>query len=486
MGVIEGRFLPCSQFQQERIVNTFVRSSVWAVFALASAGGAWAQSFGGRIVGTVSDATGGSISAVAVKIVNEGTAAERQVVTDARGFYGAAELPVGLYKLRFEAPGFAPLEQIHVKVDVGGETRADATLSPQTSRETITVTADAPVLQRDSSALSETIDNRQVDSLPLNGRDFRKLAFLAPGASPRSPRGSLGSFTVNGQREKSNIFLVDGVDNNDSFRNQPSFNQGGVAGGQATILPVDALAEFSIETQGSAELGRNAGAIVNTVLKSGTNLLHGSAYEFLRHDKLNARNFFETLPGGQKSPFRNSNFGGTAGGRLRRDRTFFFAGYEGERGRPNSSLAVSVPGVKAIAAAREANRAAGRPENPLGTALLDLFPHENNPDRGGNYVYSVPNLLNSDNFLVKIDHKLNDRIQLSGRYVFGNGSQTFPLNSGQGSHLPNYQPPVPPRVQLAGLNFPQPLTGRLPNEPRLSFNRFTQLFSPIDSAFDPA
>src|SRR5262249_32183277 len=156
---------------------------------------------------------------------------------------------------------------------------------------------------------------------------------------------------------------------NDSFRNQPSFNQGGPVNAQATILPIDALAEFAVQTQGSAEYGRNSGAIVNTVLKSGTNDLHGTAYEFLRHDKLNARNFFETLPGSKKSPFKNSNYGGTLGGPINHDRTFFFAGFEGERGRPNSTLAVTVPSDRDIALARAANLAVDRPENPLGARL---------------------------------------------------------------------------------------------------------------------
>jgi hypothetical protein len=468
-------------------VSSFKRASVrFVIAAVITTIGAWAQSFNGKIVGNVTDSSGSAVSQAGVTILNEGTGAERRLVTDYRGAYTASELPVGYYTIRLEAPNFSRVELVRVKVDVGAETRADATLSAQTIEQSVTVNAEIPILQRDSSALAEVIDNRQVDSLPLNGRDYRKLAFLAPGVSPRSPRGSLGSFTVNGQREKANIFLIDGVDNNDSFRNQPSFNQGGPVNAQATILPVDALAEFSIQTQGSAEYGRNSGAIVNTVLKSGTNAIHGSAYEFLRHDKLNARNFFETLPGAKKSPFKNSNFGGTAGGPIKHDRTFFFAGFEGERGRPNSTLAVPVPGDKDIVAARDANRAAGRPENPLGAQLLSLYPHENNPGAGGNYVYSVPNLLNSDNFLVKLDHRFSDRFNLSGRYVFGNGSQTFPLNSGQGSELPAYQTVVPTRVQLAGLNFTQVLTNRIINETRLSFNRFTQLFSPQDSAFDPA
>ena len=307
------------------------------------------------------------ISNVSVTVVNEGTGAQRRLITDAAGIYVAAELPVGYYTVRFEAPGLGRSERQRVKVDVGGETRADVySVASQTMEQSIDVKAQAPVLQRDSSALAEVVDTRQVEELPLNGRDFRKLAFLVPGAAPRSPRGSLGSFTVNGQREKSNIFLIDGVDNNDSFRNQPSFNQGGVSGAQATLFPVDALAEFSVQTQGSAEYGRNSGAVVNAVIKSGTNQFHGTLYEFLRNDKLNARNFFETLPGATKGPFKNSNYGGTAGGPIQHDRTFFFAGFEGERGRPSSSLAVSVPGAADIAAARAANAAAGRPENALG------------------------------------------------------------------------------------------------------------------------
>src|SRR5262249_55148505 len=204
------------------------------------------------------------------------------------------------------------------------------------------------------------------------------------------------------------------------------------------------------------------------------------------NDKLNARNFFETLPGAQKGPFKNSNYGGTLGGPIVHNRAFFFVGYEGERGRPSSSFATSVPGPADIASAPPSNAPAGRPENPLGATIMSLFPHENIPGAKSNYVYSLPNIIDSDNFLVKIDHRFNDRLNLSGRYVFGDGNQTFPLNSGQGSQLPSYQTVVPTRVQLAGLNSSQMLTTRLINDTRISFNRYAQTFSPLDSAFDPA
>jgi len=239
---------------------------------------AYGQSFSGAITGTVSDSAGAAIPGASITVVNEGTGAQRQLRSDGNGAFTVPELPVGFYTLRAEASGLTKGERRRVKVDVGGETRADMALSIQAIQQSVDVVSEIPVLQQDSSALDEVVDTRQVEQLPLNGRDFRKLAFLVPGASPRSPRGSLGSFTVTGQREKSNIFLIDGVDNNDSFRNQPSFNQGGVSGAQATLFPVDALAEFSVQSQGSAEYGRNAGAVVNAAIKSGTNELHGSRF----------------------------------------------------------------------------------------------------------------------------------------------------------------------------------------------------------------
>ena len=161
--------------------------------------------------------------------------------------------------------------------------------------------------------------------LPINGRDFRRLTILLPGAAPRSQRGSLGSFTVNGQREKANIFLIDGVDNNDSFRNQPSFNQGGVTGAPATLLPVDAIGEFSLQTQGAAEYGRNSGAIVNIVLRAEQTI--STAAPTISCETITSTR--ATSSKRAKNEFRNNNFGGVLGGPIVKNRTFFFGGYEG-------------------------------------------------------------------------------------------------------------------------------------------------------------
>src|SRR5262249_3357321 len=160
------------------------------VFLLAALA-AWGQSFHGTIVGLVTDPTSAVISRVAVTVMNEATGAQRRLATDPNGVYVAVELPVGYYTVRLESAGMATVERKRVKVDVAGETRVDVTLSAEVVHDYINVTDEAPVLQRDSSAVAEVVDRRQVEQLPLNGRDFRKLAFLLPGSAPRSPRGSL-------------------------------------------------------------------------------------------------------------------------------------------------------------------------------------------------------------------------------------------------------------------------------------------------------
>src|SRR5262247_1271232 len=334
-------------FINRRVIDALKICSLVLVCCAVAAAIAQAQSIGGNITGVVSDPAGAVIRKATVTATNEGTGAARRTTTNEEGFYTMPELPVGFYALKIEGGGFVPATWTRVKVDVGAETRVNVTLSLQAKEAEVSISAEAPLVQPDSSALFEVIDNKQVNELPVNGRDFRRLTTLTSGSAPRSQNGSLGSFTVTGQREKANIFLIDGVDNNDSFRNQPSFNQGGVTNAPATIFPIDALAEFNIQTQGAAEYGRNSGAIVNIAIKSGTNQFHGTAYDFLRNDNLDARNFFES----RKNEFRNNNFGGALGGPVVKNRTFFFGAYEGQREFVFSPSVVRVPGAADIAAA---------------------------------------------------------------------------------------------------------------------------------------
>src|SRR5262245_50630844 len=442
-----------------------------------------AQTNSATISGRVRDSGGGVVPDVAITVSSATTGLKRQATTNSEGIFTLPLLPPGVYSLQAQREGFSVAEIDNVELPVAGQVSHDIVLQVGGIRETVNVSAAPPLLQADTSALAEVVNNKQVDLLPINGRDFRRLTILLPGAAPRSQRGSLGSFTINGQREKANIFLIDGVDNNDSFRNQPSFNQGGVTGAPATLLPVDAIGEFTLQTQGAAEYGRNSGAIVNIMLKTWTNDFHGTAYAFIRNDNLDARNFFETT----KNEFRNNNFGGVLGGPIIKNRMFFFGGYEGQREFVFSPSVVRVPDAADLTAARAANAAAGIPENALSVRLLQLFPHPNlNAATGNNYSFAAPNTNNSDNLLAKIEHRFNDSYNLSGRYVFGDGSQIFPLTTGNGSPLPAYQTVVPTRIQLVGLNLSQILTSQLVNETRAGYNRFVQTFTPLDADFDPA
>src|SRR5215813_7292254 len=352
------RSMQCRHRARRRMVRSF--AVLWVLLTVTCIAGA--QTNTATLSGTVMDSQGAVVRDVAITISSRATGLKRQTTTNSEGLFTLPLLPPGIYSLQAQREGFSVVEIEDIELPVAGQVSQDIVLQVSGVRETVSVSAAPPLLQTDTSALAEIVNNTQVDLLPINGRDFRRLTTLLPGAAPRSQRGSLGSFTVNGQREKANIFLIDGVDNNDSFRNQPSFNQGGVTNAPATIIPIDSLAEFNIQTQGAAEYGRNSGAVVNIAIKSGTNQFHGTAYDFLRNDNLDARNFFErcitpNCPNGGRQEFRNNNFGAVLGGPIIKNRTFFFAGYEGQREFVFSPGLVRVPSSADIAAARGVNAA---------------------------------------------------------------------------------------------------------------------------------
>src|SRR5262245_42663526 len=346
------RSVPCRHRGSRRMVRSF--AVLWVLLTLnfivltCIAG---AQTNSATLSGTVMDSQGAVVPNVAITVSSKATGLKRQATTNSEGLFTLPLLPPGIYSFQAQREGFSVVEIANIELPVAGQVSHDILLQVSGVTESVSVSAAPPLLQTDTSALVEVVHNTQVDLLPINGRDFRRLTILLPGAAPRAQRGSLGSFTVNGQREKANIFLIDCVYNNDSFRNHPSSNQVGVTGAPATLLPVDAIDEFSLQTQGAAEYGRNSGAIVNIVLKGGTNNIHGSAYEFLRNDNLDARNFFER----GKNEFRNNNFGGVLGGPIQQNRTFFFGGYEGQREFVFSPSVVRVPDAADLAAARTAN-----------------------------------------------------------------------------------------------------------------------------------
>ena len=263
----------------------------------------------------------------------------------ARGLFVAATanridlLPAGSYTVKISMLNFATAVLDNAGVAVNQTTTIDSVLSPGSQTETVTVEANADLTQTESSKLGQIIDNRKVEDLPLNGRDFAQLARLNPGVAvsgggggQQGGEGNVSGFSSNGQRSTSNNFLVDGIDNNNYF-----------AGEAAQLPSVDSILEFEVQTNTfAAEYGRNTGSVINLVTKSGTNQLHGSAYEFFRNDVFDARNFFNQneFP---KSGLRLNQFGGTLGGPMAKNNTFFFLNYEGFRRRAGITRITNVP-----------------------------------------------------------------------------------------------------------------------------------------------
>ncbi|MGB9241480.1 MAG: carboxypeptidase regulatory-like domain-containing protein, partial [Terriglobales bacterium] len=304
-----------------------------------------AQGTGGRILGRVSDPTGATLAGVKITLTNDATNVSSESVTNANGDYGFPQVPVGSYRMEFDLTGFKKNVQRAVSVSLNQVVTVNSVLQIGAAKETVEVTSEAPLVDTTSTQLGAVMDSRQVSNLPLNSRDTYQLLQLQPGVMSTVGSSntliygsdSPGAVSVNGGRGRANNFSVNGGDANDLFVNLP------------TVQPSpDTIQEFRVLTNTfDAEYGRNSGSIVNVVTKSGTNDWHGSAYEFFRNKVLNADNYCLTAADGlpcAKPQFNQNQFGGTFGGPIKKDRTFFFASYEGRRIRQGIfSPAVTVP-----------------------------------------------------------------------------------------------------------------------------------------------
>jgi len=450
-----------------------------------------AQTFRGTILGTVSDPSGALISGAKVTVHSNDIGMERTTQTSADGSYSVPELPLGNYKVTVTQSGFQTFVANDVKVDVAVERRVDAQLKTGQVSETVEVSGETlPQVETTSNTLGGTLTAQEVKDIPVNGRDYTKLIYLNPGiaGSPDqitdSP-GSFGVFSMNGARGRSNNFLLDGTDMNDGYRNDPAINEAGVFGTPATILPVDAVAELRVLSNYEAEYGRNAGAVINIVTKSGTNGLHGSAIEFFRNDALDARNFFN-FDNQQKAQFHNNQFGGSLGGPIVKDKTFFFLNYEGQREKVGVVTLANVPTGTAPDGSLDPSQAT----NPVIAALLARHPWPApNVSGAGSFNASVtsPSTNRVDSFIAKIDHSFNTNNTLTGRYYFGDSDQSFPLAlTSSGGQLPGFNTVTPTRVQLVSLSYVKVISASKVNELRYGWNRFAEGFFPQDQAFNPS
>jgi hypothetical protein len=468
-----------------------------------SAAAIFAQTTTARVLGTVTDQTGASVAGATITITDVQRGISRTVTTDDAGAYAAPNLEPGVYDVKVESKGFKTFLRAKVQIEVASDAVVDASLQPGNVSDVITVSEDVPMINTTSATLGGTLSNKEINDLPLNGRNYENLLQLRPGIV-RYPGGGFSTTSSNGLRAEDNVYMVDGLFNSEPFSGQSIINGAGIAGDSATILPIDAIQEFNVVGNPPAEYGWKPGTIVNVGLKSGTNGLHGTAYAFGRDTPMDARNYFNTKDQGKVQ--RNlEQFGTTVGGPIVKDRLFFFGGYEGQRysigntfadpSPTTSSLADAgncPPGVTgdcansaidAIAGVAAANPSGVSPAS-LQIAGCTLGPPITCNGKGlilnttGTVNNGLPNDVKSDNAIAKIDFHVNATSTLSGMYFFGNNSgtvQDFP-----GEYQPQWETLIHTRAQVAGLNWIWTPTSRLVNEARFGYNRLYQPTFTVD------
>jgi hypothetical protein len=479
------------------------------VFVLLAAVSLSAQTFRGTILGTVTDPSGAVIAGAKVTAKNTGTGLERSTETSADGSYSLPELPIGTYNVTVTQTGFQTFVATGVTVDVSTGRRVDAAMKTGEVSTKVEVSADTlPLVETTTNDLGGVLTQDNVKDLPVNGRDYTKLIFLNPGVAGSPDQisdspGSFGEFSMNGSRGRSNNYLLDGTDMNDGYRNDPAINQAGVFGTPSAILPIDAISDMAVLSNFQPEYGRNGGAIVNIVTKSGTNAIHGGLFEYFRNDALDARNYFDPTSA-PKAPFHNNQFGGSIGGPIVKDKTFFYLDYEGQRENVGVVSLACVPTLDQIAGAQTTIVNGGGTVSPVGQAIVNFYPHNaanyisgiTSSDAGcfngsGNYASDyaaiAPSFNNLSSVIAKIDHKFNASNNISGRYFFGDSTQQFPLAlNASGGQLPGFDTVTPTRVQLVSLSLVSVVSPTKVNELRYGWNRFAEGFFPQDAGFDPS
>ncbi len=491
---------------------------VLAVFV--AAGSAAAQTSEGRILGTVSDSSGAVIAGAKITITNTSTALTRQFTSTSDGEYVAPNLEPGVYTVAAEAAGFKKAVSTAFVLEVSRDARIDLKLQAGAITESVEVSAEGALADTTNTQLNGVLSNKAISELPVQGRDFQNLLELHPGVQ-RTPGGGFHSVTSNGNRPDDNNFFIDGADDNDAYYGETVLNDAGISGTPASFLPLDAIQEFNTQESPSAESGVKPGVIMNIGIKSGTNDLHGSAYYFHRNAAFDARNYFNPSPQPVSSLLMHE-FGASLGGKIIKDKWFYFFNYEGIRdkvgnpgvtdspvtaslatqmggiansdGSPNSAL-YSVPDAMAyfndpnnVAYCQDNfDSSAACAVNPLSAQLSQLFL----PNPGFTISQSDPAAINfdftnknrGDNLVAKTDFVINTRNILSARFIYANTNQTeedtIPLR-------PEWLSTTSPITKVVGVSLASNPTSSWSNEVRFSYNSFNESIVPVDHNIDPA
>jgi hypothetical protein len=463
---------------------------------------AFSQGNFGRILGTVTDQSGGVVANATVSVIDTERNTSRTLSTDDAGEYNAPNLVPSSYTVRAEAKGFKKIERVGVELGVGKEIRVDLVVQPGQQEQTVTVTESIPLVETTNATLGGTLNNADIVDMPLNGRNYQNLLGLRPGVMTQ-PGGSPWTQSTNNSRPDESVWMVDGVINVNMYDYRPVGGMPSPFTDGATILPVDAIQEFNIMENPKAEYGWRPGAVVNVGVKSGTNSLHGSAYGFYRSGNWDARNVFNPVPK-DKLPTALKQFGGTVGGPIKKDKLFFFGGYEGLRSFVGNAIGTSVPATGKL----------GDPSSSMPDAIAELQANHvkrspvsenlfgctgdtpgdvsgaaipvtctggviaNAPATTTTYNSGFPNTNVSDNGVGKMDYRLNDKHSINGMVLignyYGNGEDHPVVNS-------YWQNGDPIRTYTVGADWVWTPSSRLVNDARFGFDRVSFALTNDDS-----
>ena len=462
-----------------------------AAFLLSGVLLANAQTFRGAINGTVTDPSGAVVPNAQLEATDSATGVNHSSVTTTEGQFSLQDIPIGVYKITVVAAGFATYNADNVRVTAGSVYMLVVKLLLPQQIRSLEVSAVALTVDTSTATQSDTIPEEAVQNIPLNGRDFTQLTAIAPGYGGYSINGG---GTINGARNNGINWQVDGTDNNDFWYNIPAINQGGVSGVAGVVMPIDAIDEFSVQTQSNAEAGRDAGGTVNVVLKSGTGHLHGTAYYYNRNEFYAAHSpFFVPTPQFPKAPrLRNENYGFSLGGPIIKKKTFFFLGFEKQDYIFALTGLATEPSAAWIQSAQALLTKYNAPPSPLSTTLFStLWPNSISslPGTISNFFANVPATGYSYNGVVKLDHNFSNQHHLSGHWFMGQGNQIQPPGAAlvllaASSNLGYYFEAAPIRIENYTAVLDSQLTPKLSNQVLFGVSYFNQIFHDAKNSFD--